>query len=87
MNAGVPNPCSYVRVGDGTEKGKCSMYSAQFTIRGWMSRSSWHTGIDIMDYSCVTGKMTFIWDGYGMASEATTEVLHIIRARGAECAI
>ncbi|HGK4356449.1 TPA: phage tail fiber protein [Klebsiella pneumoniae] len=82
MNAGVPNPCSYVRVGDGTEKGKCSMYSAQFTIRGWMSRSSWHTGIDIMDYSCVTGKMTFIWDGYGLSSNATSEVLHIIRTRG-----
>lgn len=82
MNAGVPNPCSYVRVGDGTEKGKCSMYSAQFTIRGWMSRSSWHTGIDIMDYSCVTGKMTFIWDGYGISSNATSEVLHIIRTRG-----
>ncbi|HBX3306808.1 TPA: hypothetical protein MHW50_00030 [Klebsiella pneumoniae] len=82
MNAGVPNPCSYVKVGDGTEKGKCSMYSSKFTIRGWMSRSSWHTGIDIMDYSCVTGKMTFIWDGYGISSGATTEVLHIIRARG-----
>ncbi len=82
MNAGVPNPCSYIRVGDGTEKGKCTMYSAQFTIRGWMSRSSWHTGIDIMDYSCVTGKMTFIWDGYGLSSNATSEVLHIIRTRG-----
>ncbi|EQC1087430.1 hypothetical protein ACY2HN_004830, partial [Klebsiella pneumoniae] len=82
MNAGVPNPCSYIRIGDGTEKGRCSMYSAVLTIRGWMSRSSWHTGVDIMDYGIVTGKMTFIWDGYGMASEATTEVLHIIRARG-----
>lgn len=82
MNAGVPNPCSYIRIGDGTEKGRCSMYSAVLTIRGWMSRSSWHTGVDIMDYGVVTGKMTFIWDGYGMASEATTEVLHIIRARG-----
>lgn len=82
MNAGVPNPCSYIRVGDGTEKGKCTMYSAQFIIRGWMSRSSWHTGIDIMDYSCVTGKMTFIWDGYGLSSNATSEVLHIIRTRG-----
>ncbi|QLT84826.1 hypothetical protein [Klebsiella pneumoniae] len=82
MNAGVPNPCSYIRIGDGTEKGRCSMYSAVLTIRGWMSRSSWHTGVDIMDYGIVTGKMTFIWDGYGLASEATTEVLHIIRARG-----
>ncbi|NOM17068.1 tail fiber/spike domain-containing protein [Klebsiella pneumoniae] len=82
MNAGVPNPCSYIRIGDGTEKGRCSMYSAVLTIRGWMSRSSWHTGVDIMDYGVVTGKMTFIWDGYGMASGATTEVLHIIRARG-----
>lgn len=82
MNAGVPNPCSYIRIGDGTEKGRCSLYSAVLTIRGWMSRSSWHTGVDIMDYGVVTGKMTFIWDGYGIASEATTEVLHIIRARG-----
>lgn len=84
MNAGVPAPCTYMRIGDGTANGACTLYGHDFTIRGWMSRSSWHTGVDVSDYSrCVSGRFTFIWDGYGISTDATTEVLHIIRARGA----
>ncbi|WP_202629054.1 hypothetical protein [Serratia fonticola] len=84
MNAGVPNPCTYLRIGDGTPEGTCMLYGHDLTIRGWMSRSSWHTGVDITDYSkCSTGRFTFIWDGYGISNDAVTEVLHIIRARGA----
>lgn len=84
MNAGVPNPCTYLRIGDGTSAGNCILYGHDLIIRGWMSRSSWHTGIDVTDYSkCVSGKFTFIWDGYGISTDATSEVLHIIRVRGA----
>ncbi|NCG53727.1 hypothetical protein [Serratia fonticola] len=84
MNAGVPNPCTFLRIGDGTPEGACMLYGHDLTIRGWMSRSAWHTGIDVTDYSkCVTGHFTFIWDGYGISDDAATEVLHIIRARGA----
>lgn len=83
INAGVPAPCTFLRIGDGTSQGKCILYGHNLAIRGWMSRSSWHTGVDVTDYStCVAGTFKFIWDGYGISTDAATEVLHIIRARG-----
>lgn len=82
-NADVPSATTYLQLGDGTEGGECLLYGHDLTIRGWMSKSSWHTGIDVTDYSkCVNGRFTFIWDGYGINTDSTTEVLHMIRARG-----
>ena len=82
-NADVPSATTYLQIGDGTEAGKCLLYGHDLTIRGWMSKSSWHTGIDVTNYSkCVNGRFTFIWDGYGINTDSTTEVLHMIRARG-----
>lgn len=84
INAGVSGSAiNYVRVGNGTAAGACLLYGHDLTITGWMSNGSWHNGVLITDYStCKNGKIRFNFDGYGVSSSATTEVVHLIRIGG-----
>lgn len=82
-NAGANTPCTFIHIGDGTEAGNCLLYGHDITIRGWMSRSAGHSGVRVTDYStCVEGKFTFVWDGYGISVGSNEAVINLIRVDG-----
>lgn len=85
INAGVSSTAvNYLKIGDGTSAGSCTLYGHDLTIIGWMSAGAWHTGVNVTDYSnCVAGAFKFVWDGYGISTGASSEVIHFIRANGA----
>lgn len=84
INAGVSGAgIDFIRIGNGTSAGKCFLYGHNIRLTGWMSNGSWHNGVLVTDYSvCVNGEFHFNFDGYGLASTATAEVLHLIRLGG-----
>ncbi|WP_142478650.1 hypothetical protein [Klebsiella oxytoca] len=84
INAGVSGTgINFIRLGDGTSAGKCLLYGHEIKLTGWMSNGSWHNGILVTDYSsCINGLIHFNFDGYGLSSSATSEVLHLIRLGG-----
>ncbi len=84
INAGISGMgINYMVIGDGTPEGKCFLYGHDLTITGWMSNGSWHNGIFLSNYSeCFNGKITLNWDGYGINSSASSEVIHLLRVGG-----
>lgn len=84
INAGISGMgINYMVIGDGTAAGKCLLYGHDLKITGWMSNGSWHNGIFVSDYSEVyNGLITLDWDGYGINSSASSEVIHILRLGG-----
>lgn len=84
INAGISGiGINYMVIGDGTAAGKCFLYGHNLTITGWMSNGSWHNGVFLSDYSeCFNGLITLDWDGYGINSSATSEVVHLLRVGG-----
>lgn len=89
INAGVGGTAiTYMVIGDGSSAGACFLYGHDLKIIGWMSNGSWHNGIFVSDYSTVfNGKFTLCWDGYGISSGSSTEVIHLLRVGGVNARI
>ncbi|ANM47214.1 tail fiber protein [Serratia phage vB_Sru_IME250] len=86
INAGVSGTAiNFIKIGDGTSAGKCLLYGHDIMLTGWMSNGSWHNGILVTNYStCLNGKFRLNFDGYGISSSASSEVIHLIRLGGSE---
>lgn len=84
INAGVSGTAiNFIKIGDGTSAGACLLYGHDIKLTGWMSNGSWHNGILVTNYStCVNGRFHLNFDGYGISSSATAEVVHLIRLGG-----